>query len=338
MATFERALEHGPASIPNLPVPVRALFEQVEVVPAWLNRKALTRACRVRDYASLGHGYVLFSVSLLAGYASSGITKTLMATGELERMAPRRIAETSKFIDDVYASKTLSRSSEGFKSTIRVRVMHAFVRYKLLQSGWDVQRWGVPINQADMAATVLSFSISYLLGLRALGFIIPRADREALIHLWRYAGQLLGVNDTLLAATEGEAWRLLKLVAASQTGPDEDGKALAKALLGVPVAYGGASRAGRMFGQFDAAFCAGFTRFCVGDSIANGLGLPNDIPRYAFLGLAAANMCTELLARAVPAVQRIKTRLGHRLDLRRMGPLVAGKRVQFAPRDVPARH
>jgi hypothetical protein len=152
--------------------------------------------------AALGHGYVLFSVSLLAGYVSAGITKTLVATGELERMAPRRIAETSKFVDDVYNSKTLGRSSDGFKSTIRVRIMHAFVRRKLLRAGWDVQRWGVPINQADMAGTVLSFSISYLLGLRMLGFVITRRERHALINLSRYFGRLHGVEDALLPANE----------------------------------------------------------------------------------------------------------------------------------------
>ncbi len=117
-------------------------------------------------------------------------------------MAPRRVAETSHFVEAVYASRTLERDSEGFKSAIRVRIMHAFVRHKLLRSGWDTGRWGVPINQADMAGTVLSFSVTYLIGLRMLGFVIQRRDREALVHFWRYTGRLLGVSDALLAATE----------------------------------------------------------------------------------------------------------------------------------------
>src|SRR4029079_10235172 len=130
------------------------------------------------------------------------------------------------------------RNSAGFKSVIRVRLMHAFVRHKLLRSGWETDRWGGPINQADMAGTVLSFSVTYLIGLRLLGFVIPRRDREALVHLWRYVGRLLGVSDTLLPATEKESLRLLWLVAATQHGPDDDGRALARALLAVPSSYG----------------------------------------------------------------------------------------------------
>jgi hypothetical protein len=275
MATFDRALEHGLRDLADPPDPVRAFFEEIEAVPAWVDRSAFARACRVAEGAALGHGYVLFSLSLLAGYVSAGVTKTLAATGELERMAPRRVAETSKFVNDVYGSQTMARESDGFKSTVRVRIMHAFVRRKLLRAGWDTERWGVPINQADMAGTVLSFSITYLLGLRMLGFIVARRDRKALIQLWRYVGRLLGVHETLLAASEGESMRLLWLAASSQEGPDADGRALAQALLAVPAAYGGEGRVGGMLGAFDAAFCAGLTRFFLGDDVADRLGLPD---------------------------------------------------------------
>jgi hypothetical protein len=233
-ALFERALEHGIDSIPEAPEPLRAFFSEIEEAPLWLERGSLLRACRVVRRFALWHDYVLFSVSLLAGYASAGITKTLAATGELEAMAPRRIAETSKFLEDLYESPGLERASKGFKSAIRVRMMHAFVRDKLLRDGWETDRWGLPINQADMAGTVLSFSITYLIGLRLLGFVIPRGDREALIHLWRYTGRLLGVAESLLPVNEKQSLRLLWLVASTQEGPDDDGRALARALLRVP--------------------------------------------------------------------------------------------------------
>lgn len=332
LAMFNQALEQGLASIAEPPEPLRRFFEEVEAVPAWLSRGTLVRACNAVDRVSLGHGYVLFSVSLLAGYVSSGITKTLAATGELARMAPRRVAETSKFVDDVYDSRTLGRNTDGFKSTVRVRLMHAFVRQKLLSSGWDTARWGVPINQADMAGTVLSFSIAYMLGLRALGFLIPARDREALIHLWRYVGRLLGVQDTLLAATEIESMRLLWLAAASQEGPDGDGRALAQALLTVPGAYRPPGRLGELVGAFDTAFSAGFTRFFVGDAAADGLGLPNTWWKYALLVVAPLNMCRELLSRALPEGARVGPRLGRAMNRYKMQNLIGSNPVRFVPR------
>jgi len=333
MAMFDRALERGIATVANPPDPLRRFFQEVEVVPAWLSRRTLRHGCDVAERAALGHSYVLFSVSLLAGYVSAGITKALVATGELERMAPRRIAETSKFVNDVYESKTLERMSDGFKSTIRVRIMHAFIRRKLLRAGWDVQRWGVPINQADMAGTVLSFSISYLLGLRMLGFVITRRERHALIHLWRYVGRLLGVEDSLLAATESESKRLLWLSAATQEGPDDDGVALARALLAVPSAYGGTRRNGQLLAAFDTHFSAGLTRFFLGKDTADRMGLPDTMWKHAVFAVAPMNFLAESLGRLAPFVRSASTRTGQAINAYKLRMLVGSKPVSFAPRD-----
>jgi hypothetical protein len=333
MATFDQALEHGIDSVAHPSEPLRRFFDEVDVVPSWLSRRSVSHACDVAERAALGHSYVLFSVSLLAGYVSAGITKTLVATGELERMAPRRIAETSKFVDDVYGSKTLERMGDGFKSTIRVRIMHAFVRRKLLRSGWDVQRWGVPINQADMAGTVLSFSISYLLGLRMLGFVITRRERHAVIHLWRYVGRLLGVEDALLAATESESKRLLWLSAVTQEGPDDDGVALARALLTVPSAYGGSRRNGQLLAAFDTHFSAGLTRFFLGKATADRMGLPDTLWKHAVLAIAPLNFVAEIVGRVAPFVTRASSRTGRAVNAYKRRMLVGSRPVSFAPRD-----
>jgi len=61
---------------------------------------------------------------------------------------------------------------------------------------WDVAAFGVPINQEDMAATLLAFSYNVLVGIEAIrGAPLPRADQAAYLHLWRYIGFLLGVDD-----------------------------------------------------------------------------------------------------------------------------------------------
>jgi hypothetical protein len=331
---FERALEHGVDTLPSPPEPLRALFEEIDAVPAWLDRGKLEHASRVAERVALGQNYVLFSISLLGGYVSAGITKTLVATGELETMAPRRIGETSKFVEDVYRSPGLARTSDGFKSAIRVRMMHAFVRHKLLRSGWDTERWGLPISQADMAGTVLSFSVTYLLGLRALGFVIRREERAAVIHLWRYVGRLLGVHESLLATNEKESLRLLWLVARSQEGPDEDGRALARALLQVPVAYRGEGALGGALIRFDTAFCAGLTRWFIGDVAADGLGLPDTAWKYAVLLVAPANLCAEAARAVLPGATSVRSRLGRALNALRQRTLLGDRPATFEPRTV----
>ena len=69
----------------------------------------------------------------MGGYRSQAAVKPLAMTGALERMVVRRIAETSRFVLDVTGSETLPRASEGWKSTARVRLMHAIAKALLVR-------------------------------------------------------------------------------------------------------------------------------------------------------------------------------------------------------------
>jgi hypothetical protein len=94
--------------------------------------------------------------------------------------------------------------------TARVRLIHAQVRRLLIESGqWNAEIWGAPINQLHMAGTNLMFSVGVLAGLTRLGYRFDPAERESLVHLWRYAGYLLGVESELLAFSEHEGQKLL---------------------------------------------------------------------------------------------------------------------------------
>src|SRR5690606_30065619 len=106
----------------------------------------------------------------------------------------------------------------------------------LLRSGrWQTSLWGEPINQLDMSGTLLLFSTVALDGLRKFGFTITPEESESLIQLWRYAGYLLGVDPELLAATERESIELLEMIHATSADPDEDSRALVRALMEVPL-------------------------------------------------------------------------------------------------------
>ena len=62
----------------------------------------------------------------------------------------------------------LDRDGDGFKTTARVRVMHAQMRaYMTRHPDWDEERWGVPVNQTLMATTLLPFVV--------LNTVLPRA-------------------------------------------------------------------------------------------------------------------------------------------------------------------
>lgn len=330
-AMFERAVEEGIARVPDAPEVLRRLFAHVDEVPAWLDRARLARAKQLGHRVSFGGDYVLSCFGLLPGYLAIGTAKVLARTGGLERMAERRLAETSQFVADVYATGPMDRSSAAVKSAIRVRVMHAVVRASLLEKDWDVAAYGVPINQLDQCGTNLLFSVTYTLGLRALGFVLTRQDREDVIHLWRYVGRLLGIADDLVATSEREGRRLLRLVGAAQQGPDGDARRLADALLAATAKRWEGLRFGRALGRLDTAFRAGLARASVGREGGDLLGLPNDLWRFAIFGVFPAVRALELARLVTPFGTRIAARLGERAVNRYLERALGGRPPSYLP-------
>jgi hypothetical protein len=310
--SFERALASGLDSVVDAPAPLTAFFEAVERVPAWLDRARIARASALFHRAYWGAERVLFSAGLLAGYVSGGVSKVLTGTGALERMAQRRAAETLKFICEIYGAGNLSRFSDGFTATIRVRVMHAMVRRKLIARGFDTSSWGVPINQADMAATVLQFSITYLIGLRALGFHVPARDADAVFHLWRYIGLLMGVRAELLPSTEGEGRQQLRLSVASQAGPSDDSRQLARALISIDLRPGGGAFAKRL-ARSDMHFRVALARLALGGRAADALALPNTAWKLIVPTVIAPIFVAECIRRCVPGASQAAVKLGKRM-------------------------
>jgi len=233
---ISRALDQGIDSIDNPPAELKALFDQVDHVPAWVDQEQLVLASEtVRRTGNLG-GYVLRNFALMGGYQSSAINKPLVFTGALDASAANRIAETNSFWIDITREGGAARFEPGVKTAIRVRIMHAMLRVRIQQNPeWSNEKWGIPINQADMLATNLAFSSLFTDGSRLLGFHISKKEARAVLHLWRYVGYLLGISIDRMPTTERAARRLLYTLTIAQPGADKDSKHLAQALLQEPL-------------------------------------------------------------------------------------------------------
>ena len=71
--------------------------------------------------------------------------------------------------------------------------------------GWRPAADGLPINQEEMAYTLLTFSYVFLRSLRRLGVPWRPADEEAYLHTWNVTAHVLGVRRELMAETMDEA-------------------------------------------------------------------------------------------------------------------------------------
>lgn len=96
------------------------------------------------------------------------------------------------------SAQSLRPGGKGWEMALRVRALHAKVRRSILASSknkWDVNKYGIPINQEDMAGTLLGFSVNVLWGIEFVaGVELSKQEREDYLALWRYIGWLLGVG------------------------------------------------------------------------------------------------------------------------------------------------
>ena len=330
---FERALTSGIASVTAPPAELQEFFESCETMPRWVDFAEINRGALTYQRFGLMGMIILSAWSLLNGYHSSAAVKPLALTGQLRSNAQRRLAETARFVSEVSQVDGLRRGELGYEISIRVRVIHAYVRRACLASGrWQRSDWGVPINQADMFGTLLEFSLLMMDGARRLGFKLTDSEADAVLALWRYCGHLSGIDGWLLdqLETESRTQRMADLIHLVQPGPDEDSFALAEALLEVP-GQNGAGGAQSLVARLVTRFHHGLARALNGPEIADDLGLPDDLWQYAEYPARAIIAPLEALRKRVPGADGIAARLGNGAIRRDLQRLLGGAEPSFRP-------
>jgi ER-bound oxygenase mpaB/B'/Rubber oxygenase, catalytic domain len=325
---FERALTGGIAAVPHAPPALAGFFTEVDTAPPWLDRDLLDRGSRVVARTGLlGMVFVMPMMGLYGGYLASRANKTLLRTGDLDSMAARRLAETANWWVDVTTPGGLDRFAPGSTGVLRVRIMHAQVRAAMAgRPDWDQAGWDAPVNQIQLAGTLLLFSLVMLLGSRLLGLRFAGRDTEAALHLWRYVGHLMGVCPELVPVTEAEAWRLFWLEGATEFRPDADSRRLGQALLAaspgllLPPRWKQSSRAGRVLVNCQGAYA----RLVLGRQNADFLGAPDSRAcRAALIVAAAAVLTAESVRPLVPGATGLSERIGQRQRVTMIKRLVA---------------
>jgi hypothetical protein len=223
-------LADGLIDHPEIPDSLSQLLKMAYQDPTWLDRKKMENGAKVCRRLGLDAFSVLGDLALLGGYSNPDISKPLTFTGALNgEQTFDRVGETSQFWYDVTRPQALNIGAKGFQNAVKVRMMHAMVRQRLLQHPkWDSEAWGLPINKADSLATNVGFSMVMIYGSKMLGYHLSNKEVEAVLHLWKYIGFLMGDDADWLPNTAEEGIQSLLLVTLSNNNiPDEASKKLA---------------------------------------------------------------------------------------------------------------
>ena len=178
---------------------------------------------------------VLGCYSLPAAYAASNGVQVIYRARRLEDDGVRRLTETAQMVLNVMVAGGLEPGGIGARSVRKVRLMHALVRQHVRAMGcpgWS-SAFGEPINQEDLAGTLLTFSLLVLDGLKKVGAVISPAAEQGYYALWSHVGAVLGIDERLRPATAASAVALAARIGARQFRTSPEGQHLARELVEV---------------------------------------------------------------------------------------------------------
>jgi ER-bound oxygenase mpaB/B'/Rubber oxygenase, catalytic domain len=220
----------------TLPKDIEDYLAQNVSLPPWADRAKIERGQQLFEAWGLQISLCLFCASLPSAYAAAKGVKVLSRTAQLQTNTRRRIMETGQFLINVLAVGSFETTGKGFRTIAHVRLMHAAVRQLIEDHAsqkpglWDLN-WGIPINQEDLAGTMLSFSYVPLDPLRRLGLSVSDEDAEAYLHLWNVIAHLLGVQDKMLVQGIDDATALIEAIRRRQFRASAEGREMTAALM-----------------------------------------------------------------------------------------------------------
>lgn len=216
----------------SLPQEYLNLKNKLAEVPDWVDFNLIEEASKLSERSGLDGLMVLRNFALLGGYQFANLTKPLVATGSLEKGSVHRLYNTLGFWVDVSRTDADSQQKR-VNACLRTRLVHSASRIMIYknQPNWDKERYGIPINFADMIATNIAFTVYYLYGLEQLNFSFSEKEEAGIFHLWKYVTYVLGVPENLIPNNRQEAIKYFYFWTKFQGEPDEDARKLSDSLL-----------------------------------------------------------------------------------------------------------
>jgi hypothetical protein len=256
------------------------LWREVNTIPDWVDWEQIARGQDVfYRYGGPALTGLTFQ-SLLGGMGAARVVETLARTGGFStKVARGRLFETTQHI--LQCTRTLEGiqpGGEGFASSIRVRLLHAAVRQRIIKlaqqrpSYFNIDEWGIPINDLDQIATIGTFSSTLIwLSFPRQGIYLRQQEIDDYLALWRYIAYLMGTPDEWLS-TSDKSKKIMESLLYYEVNPSEMSKTMANniifALKEEPPTYSSAD------------MLTASARWLNGNELCDRLGLKRVSPYY----------------------------------------------------------
>lgn len=272
---------------------------EIVALPVWADEKMMAKGARFFARHAQPVMNLLALLSLPYCYAAADGARVLSFSERMKNDVQKRLYDTAGFVWEMMAPDAFSPKGYGLFHLLKVRLMHAAVRYYIKQSASWKAEYGLPVNQEDMAGTNLSFSLIAIRGLRKFGHTLSYPDQQAFMHLWNVVGYGLGLDDFLLPKTGKQAIELEQAIRERQFKKSEHGHELAQSLIGF-------LSTAETPGNFSRKQIIQLMRYLLGKDVACLLSLPKEEISSRTLDLIKINSAFDAFKMQIKPAQDYK--------------------------------
>ena len=199
--------------------------------PPWLDYEAFKPGIRKFQKDS---GLILsgFAAGVLVDGFGTLISKSFVHTGRVFEHGVRRLQQNNRHFVDIFFPGGLERQGDGWKLTVRIRLIHAQMRH-LLNAGedWDSEAWGVPLHAAHLGYAAACFSARTIVHAESVGVSFTREEKDSICAIWRYTAYIMGIPESITFKNYAEALEMHKVGNTCEPPMTEESIIMANALI-----------------------------------------------------------------------------------------------------------
>ena len=222
-------IEEQHEELRKAPESLRQFFKNLKE-PSWLDHDAF----RPGTFTYTKNVYLMltaFVSGVLVEGFSTLIAKSFNITGRVAS-EKRRLQQNNRHMTEIFYPMGLQRENDGWKLSTRIRFVHSRIRNLLAKSDiWEHETWGVPVSTAHLGFAISVFSMRLLEYSKAVGARFTKEEEKSVMDIWRYAGYLMGIPESILYTDADEAKKIYAISYLAEPPPDEDSIAVANLLI-----------------------------------------------------------------------------------------------------------
>ena len=275
-------MERDASVLAGAPRAFRDFFADIDDPPAWFDPDSVLPGRRAFHENSDLLIPAFFVVTVQN--AATPVAKAFYTTGRVRtEHGLRRIRQNIRHFVEIMLPGSLRRHGDGWKLSVRIRLVHAQVRRLIRESGqWDESVHGTPLSAAHMGLSSANFSATMLRQAQRLGARLDADACASFMQIWRYASWLIGTpEDLLFEGDQAATHELARITTLCEPPPGHESAAIANALVeALPEIAGRTEPAARKAMMMHVYR---ISRALLGDELADQL----EFPRMRTTGLLA---------------------------------------------------